>query len=155
MNIKLHNKFEIILPNKTYTAYNTLLSSVYEKIANLSQYTSNIAIGTGLNKINYTENKLGNYLRTFTANTEEIQSDVTKGTLYIVKTATIDEDFDGTFSFSELGLTDTNEFNPTIYNHVLLTDSDGTPVSITRNQGDTMQIRVTIYLELSQNSTIE
>ncbi|MBR2909751.1 MAG: hypothetical protein IKC11_05360 [Clostridia bacterium] len=152
MNINLHNKFEITLRNKTYTAYNTLLNSVYDKITNLSQYTSHIAIGTGTKKLTQEEHKLGNYLRTFTAETEEIQADISKGTLYIVKTTTIPEDDNSIFSFSELGLTDCGDFSPTIFNHVLLTDSNGEPVSITRNPGDLMQIKVTIYLELTQNS---
>ena len=153
MNIKLHNKFEIFLNGKTYVAYNTLLNSVFEKIANLEQYTSNIAIGTGLSHKQPTENKLGAYLRTFNCETEEIQSDVSKGPLYIIKTTTINANDDTTFSFSELGLTDSNDYNPQIYNHVLLTDSNGEPISITRNQGDSMQIKVTIYLELTPNTS--
>lgn len=152
MNINLHNKYEITIKNKTYVAYNTLLDTVYEKIYNLEQYTSHIAIGTGLENKTPSETKLGNYLKTFETQTSEIQSDVTNGTVYIKKVVTIDEDDLDTFTFSELGLTDNNGFDPVIFNHVLLKDQDGDVVSITRNVGDAMEIRVTIYLELNNES---
>lgn len=152
MKIRLHNKFEITLRNKTYTAYNTLLQSVYDKIANLEQYTSHIAIGTGTTHLNFTDTTLNNYLMTFKAETSEIQSDISKGTLFIKKVANIDENNSSTFSFSELGITNTSESNPTIFNHVVLEDENGDPISLTRNQGDSMQICVTIYLYLSQDS---
>ena len=119
MNLKLHNKYEITLRNKTYVAYNTLLNTVYDKISNLEQYTSHIAIGTGTIQKNIDDTKLESYLMTFNASTEEIQSDVSKDTLYIKKVVTIDESNTDTFSFSELGLTCSNEFDPIIYNHVV------------------------------------
>ena len=152
MNIKLHNKFEITLNNKTYTLYNTLLDTIYEKISNLEQYTSHIAIGTGTSEKTTTDTKLGNYLMTFKATTDEIQSDVSKGTLFIKKVVTLDETNTNTFSFSELGITNTNSFDPTIFDHVLLKNQDGEVISITRNQGEVMEIKVTIYLELSEES---
>lgn len=152
MNINLHNKFEIKIKDKIYTAYNTLLKGVYEKISNLEQYTSHIAIGTGLTKLNFTDTNLTSYLKTFKAQTEEIQSDVSKGGLFIRKVVSIEESYPESFSFSELGLTNTSDFNPAIFNHVVLTDTEGNPVSITRNEGDAMEIRVTIFLELTSST---
>jgi len=153
MNFKLHNKYEITLNNKTYTAYNTLFKTVYEKIANLEQYTSHIAIGTGTSSKDFTDTKLSSYLMSFSTQTEEIQCDVSKSPLYIQKVVTIDSSNAQTFSFSEIGITNTSEFDPIIFNHVLLTDTDGNVVSITRNSGDTLQIKVTIYLELTPQSS--
>jgi len=152
MNINLHNKYEITIKDKTYVAYNTLLDTIYEKIFNLEQYTSHIAIGTGKESKTPTDTKLGNYLKTFETETSEIQSDITSGVLYIKKVVTIDEDDLDTFTFSELGITNTSEFDPVIFNHVLLTDQDGDVVNITRNVGDAMEIRVTIFLELTPES---
>ena len=36
MKINLHNKFEVTTGGKTFVAYNTMLKSVFEKIAGLS-----------------------------------------------------------------------------------------------------------------------
>jgi len=152
MNINLHNKYEITINNKTYTAYNTLLNSVYDKISKLEQFTSHIAIGTGTEERNPDDSKLGSYLMSFKTSTDEIQSDITQGALFIKKIVTIDETNTSTFSFSELGLACSNEFDPDIYNHVLLKNQSGEVVSITRNQGEVMEIKVTIYLELSEDS---
>jgi len=152
MNIKLHNKYEISIGNKTYIAYNTLLDTIYDKISNLEQYTSHIAIGTGTSRKSITDTNLGNYLRTFETRTEEIQSDISKNTLFIKKIVSINEDDTSVFSFSELGLTNTNDFDPVIFNHVLITNQDGEVITITRNLGDAMEIKVTIYLELTPQS---
>lgn len=153
MNIKLHNKFEITIGNNTYTFYNTLLKTVYGKISNLEQYTSHIAVGLGQTTKSFNDTKLGLYQKSFATETEEIQSDVTKGTLYIKKVISLEESDTTSFSFSELGLTSSADFDPIIYNHVLLTDTNGNVVTITRNSGDAMQIRVTIYLELNSSSS--
>lgn len=152
MKIKLHNKYEIKIGGQTYIAYNTLLNTIYDKISNLEQYTSHIAIGTGTTEKVPTDTNLSNYLMSFKAETEEIQSDVSQDTLFIKKVVTIDESNTNTFSFSEIGITNTSEFDPIIFNHVLLKNQDGEVVSLTRNQGDVMEIRVTIYLELNAES---
>jgi len=152
MNFKLHNKYEITVGDKKYIAYNTLLNTIYNKISNLEQFTSHIAIGTGTTQKTVNDTNLGNYLMTFKAKTDEIQCDVSKETLFIKKVVTIDESFTETFSFSELGITNTSTFDPIIFNHVLLKNQEGEVVSVTRNPGDAMEIKVTIYLELTPES---
>lgn len=152
MNIKLHNTYQVTIHGKTYTAYNTLLKGVYDKIKNLEQFTSHIAIGTGTQQKSFNDSKLGTYLRTFPTQTEEISSSIENETLFIKKTVLLDESDVSTFSFSELGLTDTETFDPDIYNHVVLTDEQGKVVSITRNAGEVLQITVTIYLTLNNIS---
>ncbi len=152
MKLKLHNKFEITHNNTTYTAYNTLLSGVFSKISKLEQYTSHIAIGTGTKTLDFSAQKLTTFLRSFKAETEEINCDIKNGTLFIKKMVSIDQELPETFSFSELGICASSEFDPDIFNHVLLTDKEGNPVSVTRRAGDTLVIRVTIYLELTNLS---
>ncbi len=149
MNIRLHNKFEILYNNKTITAYNTLLNTVFDKIGSLSQYTSHLALGLGKEQRLPTDSKLGQYALSFECTTEEIQSDVTKDTLYIKKSVVIPENNETEFSFCELGLTDSGDFDPVIYNHVLLKDTAGQVVTINRKKGEALEIKVTIYLELS------
>ena len=60
----------------------------------------------------------------FKTQTEEIQSDASKDSLYIKKVVHIAESDPNTFSFCELGLTNSNNYNPIIFNHVLLTNQD-------------------------------
>ncbi len=153
MNIRLHNKFEITLRGQTIIAYNTLLKGVFTKISRLEQYTSHIAIGTGKEKLDENAKKLSTYAKTFAAQTEEYNFDPTKGTLFIKKLVDIDDGYQGTFSFSELGLCATDDFDPDIYDHVLLTDKEGNVVTMTRREGDSLQIRVTIYLELTSQTS--
>jgi len=152
MKFNLHNKYEITIGDKKYVAYNTLLNTIYNKISNLEQYTSHIALGTGLSEKTTLDTKLSNYLMSFKASTEEIQCDPSKDVLFIKKVVSIDESYSETFSFSELGITDTGNFDPIIFNHVLLKNKDGEPISITRNQGDALEIKVTIYIELNSES---
>lgn len=154
MKFKLHNKFEITINNKTITAFNTLLHGVYEKIANLEPYNSRIAIGNGTEEISYSSSKLSNFVNSFAATTEDICADPTKDTLYVKKLVSFDENDTSTFSFCELGLCYSDEQNPDIYNHVLLKDSNGDVVTITKNAGDVLQIKVTVFLELETESEV-
>lgn len=149
MKFKLHNKFEIKIKDKTYIAYNTLLKNVYNKIANLEQFTSHIALGTGSTAKTFTDTQLGTYARTYAATTEEISTDISNNTLYIKKLVSLDDSNQDSFSFSELGITNSSTYNPTIYNHVLLKDENDNVLTITRDAGEPIEIRVTIYLELS------
>ena len=152
MKFKLHNNYEITHNGKVYKAYNTLLSGVYQKIANLEEYTSRIAVGTGTTERTFTDNKLSNYYASFETTTEEISCDPSNSTLYIKKLVNFDQSDTTTFSFCELGLACSNETNCDIFNHVLLKDESGNVVTITKNASDIMQIRVTIFLELENNS---
>lgn len=149
MNFKLHNKFQIYYKSETLTAYNTLLNTVFDKIAALEQFTSHMAFGLGKENLTPDKSKLGQYSTTFKCETLEIQSDVTKNPIYIKKAVTIPESSDQEFSFSEIGLTDSQDFDPVIYNHVLLKDANGNVVTINRKKGEALEIVVTIYLELS------
>lgn len=153
MKYKLHNKYEITKNGKTIVAYNTIVNQIYTKIANLEEFTSRIAVGTGTTEPTFSDTKLTTYASSFALATEEICSDITKETLFLKKVVDFDETNQTQVSFCELGLCTSSASNPDIYTHVLLKDSDGNVVTVTRNAGDIMQIRITIYLELSSEST--
>lgn len=148
MKIKLHNKFEITKNGESIVAYNTLLKGVFTKISNLEEYTSRIAIGTGTTEVGFTDSKMSNFTNSFSTETEDICADISKPQLYIKKLVSFDESDETSFSFCELGLCCSSETNPDIYNHVLLKNQSGEIVTITKNAGDVLQIRITVYLEL-------
>lgn len=155
MKFKLHNKYEITTKDKTIIAFNTLTKNVFKKISNLEEYTSRIAIGNGTNSVSFEDTKLSNFVASFETITEDICSDISKEQLFIKKLVTFDENDQSTLTFCELGLCSSSDENPDIYNHVLLKNSDNEIVSITKNPGDILQIRVTIYLELENLSDIQ
>ena len=147
MKIRLHNKYEVTCGDKTYVAYNTMLKSVFDKIKNLEPYNSYFAFGTGSNAVNFETSKLGSYVATYAATTEQVQPDCKAGDMFVIKSKVFGENEGNGLTFSEIGLTDTTDSNPTIYNHVVLTDEDGEIVSVTKQAGKEMVIRLTIYLE--------
>ncbi len=154
MKIKLHNKFQILLNGKEYTAYNTILKSIFNKIANLEQYADYIALGTGISEKSFDDtNKLNNFIEVYKTQTEQIQSDITKGDLFIKKVLIFGQDNDSTFSFSELGISDSEQDNPDIFNHVVLKNAQGEVVTLTKEPYDILEIRVTIFLELTAESS--
>lgn len=155
MNFKLHNKIEITTKNKNLVAFNTLLKGVFTKISHLEEYTSRIAIGNGTENVSFNNSKMSNFVSSFEATTEEICSDVSKEKLFIKKLVSFDESDQSTFSFCEIGLCSSEGDNPDIYNHVLLKNEDDEIVTVTKNPGDFLQIRVTIFLELESESTVK
>lgn len=153
MKYKLHNKYEIIKNGETLVAYNTVVNQIYSKIANLEEFTSRIAVGKGSVDPNFSDTKLNEYVASFPLTTEEICADISKETLFLKKIVNFDESDQTNITFSELGLCTQDITDPDIYTHVLLKDTEGNVVTITRNAGDIMQIRITIFLELSNEST--
>lgn len=153
MNFKLHNKIEITTKDKTIVSFNTLLKGVFTKISRLEEYTSRIAIGNGTGNVTFNDSKMSNFVSSFKATTEDICSDVSKENLFIKKLVSFDESDQTTFSFCEIGLCSSSGDNPDIYNHVLLKNEDDEIVTVTKNPGDFLQIRVTVFLELENQST--
>ncbi len=155
MKFKLHNKYEIKTKDKTIIAFNTLTKNVFKRISTLEEYTSRIAVGNGTDTVSFENSKLSNFVASFETTTEDICSDVSKEQLFIKKLVTFDENDQSTFSFCELGLCSSADENPDIYNHVLLKNSENEVVSVTKNPGDILQIRITIYLELENLNNIQ
>lgn len=85
MKINYHNELELKIGSKSYKFYNTMLDSVYEKIANLNSFFDKIAIGNGISEDFLTNFKLSNFVLNVNLETENIQNDVRNENLYIKK----------------------------------------------------------------------
>ncbi len=151
MNIRLHNKYEVICGDKKYVAYNTMLKSVFDKIKALEPYNSYFAFGTGTGAVDFENSSLGSYVATYQNTTEQIQADCFKGDMFVIKSKLFGENEGNGLQFSELGITDSMASNPTIYNHVVLTNDNGEVVTVTKLAGQEMVIRLTIYLDASND----
>lgn len=147
MKINLHNKFEVTTGGKTFVAYNTMLKSVFEKIAGLSPYNGYFAFGTGKAATNFDDTKLGSFVGSFACTTLSGQFDCTKGNMYVEKYLVFGENENNGFEFSEMGITDTADTDPIIFNRVVFTDDDGTVIKLTKAAGQEMTIKLTIFLE--------
>ncbi|MBQ7579008.1 MAG: hypothetical protein IJT25_00535 [Clostridia bacterium] len=151
MNIKLHNKYEVYYKNKTYTAYNTMLKTVFDKIKELEPYNNYFAFGTGSGATTSSTTKLGSFVASYANETEEIKANP----LYemkVVKSKLFDEDEANGLTFCEMGICASSESDPTIYNRVVLTDENNNVVSITKEAGSDMLVRLTIYLEITSST---
>ena len=153
MNIKLHNKYEVITGGQTYTFYNTITHKIYERILdNFSPYATYFAFGTGTGSVYYDESKMRHFTQSYPSTLEEIQCDPSKGEMYVKRVISFGEDDAIGLTFSEIGITYTSQNNPDICNHVVVKDKDDIMLTITKKQGQTMVIRVTIYLSFTQQS---
>ena len=146
MDIKLHNKDEVFYKNKKYTAYNTMLSTVFDKIKDLEPYNGYFAFGTGSAATTSSTTKLASYVATYANTTEELH-DNPLYEMKVVKSKTFGENEANGLSFCEMGICATSESNPTIYNRVILMDDNNNVVTITKEAGEEMLVRLTIYLE--------
>ncbi len=151
MKFKLHNKVEIVIKNKTYTFFNTMLNSVFEPLKNLKSYFSHIAIGTGNNFNTTTTNKLINHLTAIPANTDEIQNNILNGTLYIKKSIIITNNIVQNKHITEVAITNSTENNPTIFNYISLI-SDDFPIGIKPAINEEILLTFYIYLNVSNSS---
>lgn len=153
MNCKLHNKLEVIQGGKTIVAYNSMLETVYSAIANLKDYFKYIVVGTGTTETTFTMTKLasysgGGYLLT----TDAVSADINADELYVKKSFTFGENDYSGLTFSEIGITDDSASNPDIYNRILLKDSSGNALTVTKRDGESLTLRMTVYLEIDTDS---
>lgn len=153
MKIKYHNKLEIEVGDKTYVSYNKVLKTLYKKIASLEPYTTYFALGTGHVEVDDDYTKLYNYTMQLDAVTTEISCNPENGVYYVKKVATIDSNDLSTFTFSEIGLTSNTQFNPDVYNQILIKDENGEIVDVVRNAGESLTIKLTMFLELDLDET--
>ncbi|MBQ8468684.1 MAG: hypothetical protein IJ542_02890 [Clostridia bacterium] len=153
MNIKLHNKFEIFDGENTFVAYNVVSHTILERAANFLPFATYFALGSG-NTASPTSsiNHLNSWVASFASTLEEIQSDISRGDTYVKRTVTIPANENVGLTFSEIGMTYSNESNPVICNYVNITNSSGENVSVKKKRGQELFIRVTIFLELSADA---
>lgn len=152
MNIKLHNYYEVIIGDKKYTAENTLTQNAIHTISNLGQFATYFAFGTGTTPVSYSDNKMSNYTCSFATTLEDIQDDLSKGSLYVKRVLVLGENDSTGLRFCEIGMTNTNSYDPNICNHVLLKDENDNVVTALKRAGQQMIVRVTVYLVINQNS---
>ena len=83
MNFSFHNKLTIILKNKKYEFYNSILKSTLNQLANFGKFNEYISIGNGLPNSDFQNNfHLSNYISTHQLSNKSIQSDISKGDLF-------------------------------------------------------------------------
>ena len=152
MNFYFHNKIEIFYKNKKYTFFNKMLPSVLNKISNLDSYNTHLAIGNGKPSNNQTLNKLTNHLKSYALNTELVQCDISKGSPYLKKSLFLsDYALNGT-TITEIGLTDSLDNNPTIFNYISLI-SDEMPNGLFLENNYQILIHLYLYLKLNNEGS--
>lgn len=151
MNFIFHNKLEIKNQNKTFTFYNNLNNNVLEKLKNRKSYNDYVSIGSGISKSS-NSSKLIQYLKTYTLETEFIQSDISKGQPYIKKSFTIKNELSAGTAITELGLSD-NSNNPILFNYFSCI-SEESPEGIIKERNEDILISIYIYINIQENSEI-
>lgn len=151
MKFQFHNKVEITIQNKTYTYFNKMLPSVFNELKNFKSFFTHIALGVG-NSFNFKESncKLTNHFITKNATCEVFQNDICKGTPFLKKSITITKNEINNKQITELGITNSTEENPTIFNYVSLI-SEEFPIGISPNENEEVLISVYIYLDTTSN----
>lgn len=151
MDFKLHNKAEITYKNETKVYYNTMLYSVFDRISNLSSYSKYLAVGSGTSQLNASDTKLTTFVKCFETSPDIIQTNILNGDLSVCRKVALGPNEEIGLAFSEIGLSYENNEDPTIVNHILMEDLDGAPTTIIKEQGESLEIKITIYLTLSSN----
>lgn len=152
MKLNYHNKINIKIGENEYNYLNTMLGSVYEKIANLESFFDKIAIGTGNNENILTNCKLGAFLKSFDLKTSAIQNSPEESSLFIKKSVVLEAKNFNTKYITEAGITSNldNEVNPTVYNYFSFITNDNPNGILLTN--DPIILTITIYLNLDTNS---
>lgn len=153
MKIKLHNKYEITVGDKTYTAYNTITNKIFDAINEFLNYGDYLAVGCGTEEYDYTIPKLADHIFNFPTTIEEMQCDPSKGIMYVKRTAHVTQ-VGNTFNITELGLThlDSTYYNSTVYSHVYIRDENGEILPIYKAPDVDLFVRVTMYLQLDEQT---
>lgn len=152
MKLQLHNKIEIFQGGKVITAYNTMLKPVYGAIAELKDYFTYMAVGTGTGASSFDMTALENYSASVLLQTEDVSCDILADTMFVKKSYTFGENDYAGLKFSEIGIAATDEENPTIYNRILVTDDEGNVLTVEKRDGESLTVRITIYLEVDSGS---
>lgn len=152
MQINIHNKFEIVQGDEKYVAYNTISHNILDRIASLSPFATYFAFGNAVGADSYARNKMENWILSLPTTLEDIQTDVSKGQIFVKRCITIGENQQVGLTFSELGITYSSDNNPTICNHVNIVDGQGNTVQIRKKSGIALFIRVTIFLSFSNDA---
>ena len=161
MKLNLHNKIEILVDDKKYCFYNSMLSSVKDALIKKKSYNDYLAFGTGnikdlesFSRFDGQESlgdnfKLSSHLKSYKTEVEFLQNDAMTGReLYVKKSAVISDSFLVGKYLTEAGITNCAENNPTIYNYFSLI-SDEFPRGIFVENTSPILISVYVYLDLA------
>ncbi|MBQ9790486.1 MAG: hypothetical protein IJW24_02705 [Clostridia bacterium] len=150
MKMKFHNKLEIDVNGKNkFVCYNTVLDSLFEKLGKLEPYFTHFALGSGKTSANpSTTKKLGAYVCSLEASTSEIKCDPADGVFFIKKSASFSSSDNEEIVFSEVGIAASADTDPDIFNHILVTDENGNVTDVVKHAGESLEIKLTIFLEL-------
>lgn len=154
MNIKLHNKYEIILGDKTYVAYNTITHNIFDAISNFVQYSKYIIFGRGTKIIDYNSDYMEGGIIWKESELEELQCDPSKGVMFARRTASVPKE-NFSFSFSQVAITHQNNTGsePVVYSHTFVRDENGEILEVQKDFDTELLVRYTIYLEI-ENPTV-
>lgn len=153
MRFSFHNKIKVKLNDKTYEFYNTVLSSLLDKLSLFESYTNYLAIGDGSDNLSPIANcKLSKYLTKTAVISKQIQSNIENGNLF----ATLEFKFNradilGNY-IKEAGLCE-NYTNPIIYNYITFISGE-TPNGIDISSANEIVMELTIYLNITENNGI-
>lgn len=145
MKTKLHNKVEVFSNKKHYIFYNTMYESIYDAIALNKGYNQFIAVGNGKPSDNQKTQKLSNFIKKYTLNTEMLQNNIEKDTIFVKNSLVISDSIFDDCYITEVGLCDDDENNPDIYNYITFI-SENSPFGIKKEKGIDIVIFLYIYL---------
>lgn len=153
MKFSFHNKINIKVDNKEYIFYNSILESLLEKLSNFDSYNNYLALGNGENNPS-TQNQfhLTNFIARTKYSSRQIQSDISKGTLFTTLEYNFNKNKLNCNFLTEAGLCEDSD-NPEIYNYFSFISSD-TPNGIDITNSEEIAIAVTIYLTIYENNDI-
>jgi len=148
----MHNKLVLNYKGKKYISYNNMLPFVLDAINEGLLFTSHLAIGSSGKETALGQEHLYDYKLTLETETVASNFDPQKGELFVTKRAVIESEHPLPLEIMEIGLTPfASDKNPKIVNRFVLSESE----PIIRDKGDEISFEVTIYLGLSDNSTLK
>ncbi len=148
MKFNFHNKIEIKAENNSFVYFNQVLPSVFEPLSQFESYSAYLAVGFGTNDNVEQTYTLADFFASYPLEVDTINSDISKGTLFVKKNVRIDdENLSGKY-ITEVGITNGNSQN-IVYNYFNLIDEQS-PSGIFKKTGEDLLISITTYLEISQ-----
>lgn len=154
MNVKgnsvLHNRFDIVVSNietgevvQKAQAENIVLDRMYTQLCNFNTYFTNIVFGTGTGTPTASRTTLFNRLGYKTAEEVEVVRSY-PNSKWVKKIRLESSEYNGS-TITEVGIS--NE-TTNINTHAMITDSEGNPLSITKNSLMVVDIFATVFIEI-------
>lgn len=154
MNIKsnavLHNRFDIVVSNvetgeviQKAQAENIVLDRMYTRLCNFSTYFVNIVFGTGTGTPSASRTTLFNKLGYKAAANEEVVRSY-PNSKWVRKIRLESSEYNDS-TITEVGI---SEDTTSINTHAMITDAEGNPLSITKNDLMVIDIYATVFIKI-------